>query len=526
MSKIKNAKFIAPLVLSKFLKKDSVQRKRINAFLAQQMGKEKGLWLKFGQLLSLKTESWEGLEKLTQEHEVPSLEKEDILPYIEHLFSEVEKSFEEEFPQITFPGLAASLSQVHHIKDKENNDWVIKVKLPDIENVLKDQLNILGLAKIVTPVQSEKRRFSIDDYQSSITQNFQKELDYENERKNIQTFSILEQKFCSAKVAKCHPNIQSPDFTIMTKLKGSTWKEVIENFSFKDKRKLANNLISQFIYQYFYMGVAQGDFNPGNFFFEKTLKEDVVIKWIDLGQCLRPEKVKRKALFDVIQSITLSDQVNLKTPNKMTSEISLGPIFSAWNFNLDKLAPIASKLPLLLTKIFTPFSYNFAFNLNNWHLKKDFEQILGDDKWWFRTAGEPDLFLSIRCWIGLFDMLKQLNVPIFFKGIWQECSYEIGELLSDITLPDSELKNIKLDDISKNLNVKIIRSGIEKVNVTLPSRALEDLDTFLSARVKDEIKNAGIDLKNIVTQQLQNGLLPGKVLDVTLSEEHYIVTLI
>lgn len=494
------------------MKKDSPQRKRVNAFLVKQMGESKGLWLKVGQMLSLHPESWEGLEAIPQSEEIPSISKEDFLPYLEGLFQESGFELQKCFPIISFPGLSASLSQVQEVFDQENHPWVIKAKLPGIYDIIFDQLSVLGFVKRLEGLQPDKKSFETTAYQKSIKESFERELDYDLERANLQSLSILSKRFSQAKVPGLHEKIQANDFIVMERVQGDNWQTVLESYSPTEKQQLGINLIEQFLYQYFCLGKAQGDFHPGNFFFQRNGTE-VIVSWIDLGQCLTPTPVERKALFYAIRGL-------IKGEN-----LAVGPLFSAWNFNLERLSPIANRLPLMLTKVFLPFTYPAAFDLKTWSLKKDLDKILGEDRWWFRTAGSPELFLSIRCWIGLFSMLETLDVPLHFKGIWLELEKEMEESLTSEPLPPSVLENVTFNDLAKSLKVQIYRDGNEKVFVTLPARAIEDIESFLSPETLLEMEKVKINLSDIISEQLKRGLIPGKVVDFSHENSRYLVTL-
>lgn len=512
MTTLGQLKVLAPMLLSKVLAKDSAQRKRVNSFLVKQMGESKGLWLKVGQMLSLKPESWEGLEDLPDSEKIPSIPEEDFRPYLESLFSDSGFPLEENFSSLKFPGLAASLSQAHEVIDREGKSWMVKAKLPGIEDIVMDQLSILGFVRRLEGVQGEKKSFSTSQYQRTIKQSFARELDYDQERKNLTQFQKLQNFFETVKVPKLHEKIQSPHFIVMEKMEGDSWSTVLNSYTHDEKIEVGRQLVLQFLYQYFCMDEAQGDFHPGNFFFQRK-GEEVLISWIDLGQCLTPTPLEKKALFLSLES--LLNQEN----------ITLGPLFKAWNFNIDKLSPIADRLPLLVTKIFTPFTYPTAFELKKWHLQKDIENILGEDRWWFRTAGSPDLFLSIRCWIGLFSMLEALDVPLFFKGYWAELRAEISKKITSENLPESELKQVTFDDLAKNLKVQVFDNGIEKVQVTLPARAIEDIKSFLSSETLSEMEKVGVNLDQVIKEQLQKGLIPSTVIDFLEGKKRYLVTL-
>lgn len=517
MPLFKQLKVLTPLVLSKALQKDSPQRKRVNSFLVKQMGESKGLWLKVGQMLSLHAESWQDLEKIPQSENIPSLHREEFEPYLKSLF-QAENVKESLVECLQYPGLAASLSQVHSLglneEDSMGIPWVMKVKLPGIKEVIEDQLGLFGLLSKVNSLTDEKKSFSTHDYQNTIHKSFEKELDYEEERQNLK----LMQKLCirfpkTSVVPRLHPKLQGLDFITMEQLSGDSWETVLKSYSYEEKQSLGEELFKQCLFQYFCLGHGQGDFHPGNFFFNKDSGK-TSIGWIDLGQCLRPSLKERRALFLAING--LLNQENL----------ALGPLFSAWNFNLEKLSPIAERLPLLLTKIFAPLLFPNTFNLKDWHLKKDIDSILGEDRWWFRTAGSPELFLSIRAWIGLFSMLESLGVPLFFKGLWNELLPEIIHALPEVDLPKNDLKSVSFDDLAKKLRVQIFEGAHEKVSLELPARAIEEMDDFISPHTLGEMEKVGLNLNQITRDQLKNGLRPDVVVDYKEGQTRYLVTLI
>lgn len=512
MSTLDNLKVLTPLLISKALKKDSSQRKRVNQFLLKQMGEQKGLWLKVGQMLSLQPESWEELGNLADSNSLPALDEEDFLPYLNALFTNEGYNLFEEFPKITFPGLPASLSQVHYARDKNNQNWVIKAKLPGIESVISDQLSLLGLIQKFEPLRKDKKNFSTQNYQTTLIENFSRELDYQKERSNLTQIKALEKRFPDIHIPNIHPYLQGKDFIVMEEFSGLSWQEVQEFCTPKEKIEIARKLFQHFLFQYFCLGLAQGDFHPGNFIFLRKANS-IHIQWIDLGQCLNPTSAQRVAIFNCIEGIVHKE--NLK----------LGPLFNAWNFDLEKLSPIANRLPLLLTKIFAPFVNAHAFNLKEWKLKEEIEQILGEDKWWFRTAGSPELFLSIRCWIGLFSMIESLDVSLPYQSLWKEMVHEIRTTMPSIELPQILLESVTFKDLAKSLRVQIFHDGREHVSVTLPARAIEDIETFLSPNTILEMEKAGIDLNKIVLEQLRKGMIPGIVIDYSDRTSRYLVTL-
>jgi len=144
---LKNLSIIGPLLLSKALKQDSLQRKRVNEHLARAMGNNKGLWLKLGQMLSIKSEQWKELGELPTGKSVQTIPAQEFDSYIQSLFNEENLDFTT-IQKIIYPGVAASLSQVHEaeLTSEKTERWIIKAKLPGIHEVVADQLKVFKLA--------------------------------------------------------------------------------------------------------------------------------------------------------------------------------------------------------------------------------------------------------------------------------------------------------------------------------------------------------------------------------------------
>jgi len=510
---LKNLSIIGPLLLSKALKQDSLQRKRVNEHLARAMGNNKGLWLKLGQMLSIKSEQWKELGELPTGKSVQTIPAQEFDSYIQSLFNEENLDFTT-IQKIIYPGVAASLSQVHEaeLTSEKTERWIIKAKLPGIHEVVADQLKVFKLAGMSEKLAPRSKSFSTNDYSRTFRDSFQRELDYDQERSHFKTLQELVNNKKNAFVPLLHPHLQGKDFIIMQKAQGQTWSEVIGTWNRKEKRRLGHSLVDHYLYQYFVLGCAQGDFHPGNFLFQKTDNDDdVVITWIDLGQCLSPSKKQRKALFYAIEG---------------SLDISVGDLFHAWDFDLKKLSPLKERLPLILETLFAPFQSQTSLDLRTWDLKKRLETIMGDDKWWFRTAGSSELFLSIRCWLGLIGMLEKLEVSLHFSQIWQEARHLIAKTLEETSLEKTDFKSIKFSDMAQSLNVKITENDKTIVEVSLPARAIENLPDFLSPEVMIEIKKHSIDLEQLITQVLKEGLKPKVILDLAISERNYFVTLV
>ncbi len=507
---------IIPLLVAKSLKEDSSLKQRIDKYLSRLMGRERGIWQKLGQMLSTSSNKWEELSSLSTSRGPQQMSASDFHHYIQQLFREEELDFSL-IESIEDLGKTASLSQVHQlslIKDQgpkrySKAQWIIKAKLPNIEQVINEQMDIFKLAELGQKLASEKKKFSSEDYFYTISDSFESELNYNKERDNILKLAELAMWDKTALIPTLHQTLQGRDFIIMEEAKGETWEEVLRSWSIKEKRRLGHTLLNQYLYQYFILGCAQGDFHPGNFLFTKTHQE-VSISWLDLGQCLRPSKQKRKALLMAIGG--------------QRGE-NLGDIFHAWDFNLEKLTPLKDRLPLILKYIFSPLVNMQATDLKKWNLQEKLDQIMGDDKWFFRTSGSPELFLSIRCWMGLIGMLEKLNTPLHFGQVWKERECEIEESLTDFSLIKTHFPKISFKDMAQKLVVRITEDDQLLVDISLPAQSIEELPQFISSDVLAEIENHSIDLNKTLLDVISSGLKPQGIIDLKAKGKHYLVYL-
>jgi len=257
--------------------------------IIEEMG---GLWIKTGQLLSLRTDllSPEFSRELSRLQYAAvgfpypiarqTIEDETGVP-LESLFSE----FEEQ------PIAAASISQVHRARLRDGGALVaVKVQRPGIEKRFRRDLRILGWLLGAMQRMPGMSYFSWDEMLWETEQIFQEEVDYRYEASNTERLrkSLREHNVHVPRVFPCStrrvlvmewmPGVLMSSFLEMTRedpARLAQWCRENE----VDPEKVGEKLFLTFFRQLFEDNLFHGDLHPGNI----LLLRDDNIALIDFG---------------------------------------------------------------------------------------------------------------------------------------------------------------------------------------------------------------------------------------------------
>jgi len=188
--------------------------------------------------------------------------------------------------------------------------------------------------------------------------------------------------------------------------------------------------------------------------------------------------------------------------------------FAALGFDSKKLSPISGSLPALCQILFRPFLLNHTFNSEQWQLGQGVNDLLGDYRWWFRSAGPSDLFLLMRTFQGLIQQLEQLNVRLPWWALLQQAvGPELIRQAMAYELPAIKLepavKRLSFDQQATLLCVRVTEDGEQRVAVKMPAEAVLDLEHLVPEDVLARIISSGkIDLKQLADSIRTNGIIP------------------
>jgi len=471
---------------------DETERLLAKRALAGMFADARGITMKVGQLFagtdgtSPFQELVEGIEPLPLKTMVPLLEME-MGKKIGTVFRSIDEAI-----------AAASLGQVHLAELKNGEKVAVKIRYPDIAEAVDAELRLAGLLPGMGPVN--RWGFDLEAYKKSLRDNMHRELDYRSEAKRQEYFGRMVQvpglqvpnvvmELCSERVL-----VQSQASGVLID-KLSDWPE-------KDRRLIGQTLVMTLFKSLFVAGEVHGDPHPGNAFYSYDENGQPLVTLLDYGCTLTIAEPRRLALLKLIAGC------------RERNHIKPLDCFAALGFDTKKLTPISGSLPALCQILFRPFLLNHPFNPDEWQVGQEFNNLLGDYRWWFRSAGPSDLFLLMRAFQGLIQQMQQLDVKLAWWPLLQQAvgneliqyamAYELPTIHSEQTT-----SALRFDQQAAKLCVNVTENGKPHVSVAMPAEAVLDLEQLIPEDVLERIRESGkIDLKQLGDNIRTNGITP------------------
>ncbi len=164
------------------------------------------------------------------------------------------------------PFASGSIGQVYNAVTKDGDQVVVKVKRPDIEQIIQFDVHILRrLAELAERVMPELSVYRLGVIVDEFDRSIHREMDFINE-------AAATSRFYDA--FRDDPNVQTPRVRwsltgsrVLTvkRLEGATLEEVLADGDGRfDRTAIAKNLTDAFCKQYFELGMFHADPHPGN----------------------------------------------------------------------------------------------------------------------------------------------------------------------------------------------------------------------------------------------------------------------
>ncbi len=460
--------------------------------LAGLFADARGITMKVGQLFAGNDgatpfqELVEGIEPLPLKAMIPQLEME--------LGQKIKSVFRSIDPAVA----AASLGQVHLAELKNGDKVAVKIRYPDISDAVDAELRLVGLMPGIGPVN--RWGFDLDAYKKSLRDNMQRELDYRSEARRQDYFGRTVQ-VPGMKVPKVYMDLCRERVLVQSRAEGvlidkvGSWPE-------QDRLAIGQTLMMTLFKSLFVAGEVHGDPHPGNIFYSHDENAKPLVTLLDYGCTIAVAEQRRLALLKLIVGCRESN------PTKALD------CFAALGFDGKKLSSISGSLPALCQILFRPFLLNHAFDPEQWQLGKAVNDLLGDYRWWFRSAGPSDLFLLMRAFQGLIQHLQQLDVKLpWWTLLQQAVGPELIQQAKAYQLPVSEYEPtvhaLSFNQQATLLFVRVSENGEQRVAVKMPAEAVLDLEHLIPEDVLVRIVNSGtIDLKQLSDSIRVNGIIP------------------
>ncbi|HEY6882200.1 MAG TPA: AarF/UbiB family protein, partial [Polyangiales bacterium] len=371
--------------------------------LASVLGDARGIAMKVGQLLA-SDRADDPLRPLI--HSVAPLPLSVLQRDLEVALG---KSPAAVFMELAESEAAASLGQVHRARLADGREVAVKVRYPNVRSAVGAELRLLGLVPGLGPAR--KWGFDVDAYKRVLGDNMERELDYRREAQAQRQFRE-EVRVEGLVVPELFPALCSEGLLVQSWETGIRLSDA-SRLSKPERLELGRTLLQTLFVSLFGAGLVHADPHPGNYLFRPRAgarAAEVVL--LDFGCTVRVSQAARRALLHLI------------TRTRDGGRIDYLASFAELGFDADKLAALEPSLGPLCTALFRPFIDDVAFRPSDWHLSEHVERACGDLKWWFRSAGPPDLFLLLRAFEGVCAQLRTLDVALPW---WPILRHALGE---------------------------------------------------------------------------------------------------
>lgn len=480
---------------------DEATRSKAREALARHLGAAGGLPMKAGQFLAGFDADGPMRTLVTG---VPPRPWTELAPYVSRSLG---RPLEEVFAQVDPEGLTASLGQVHRARLHDGNEVAVKVQLPGIRDAVSAELRLAGLVPGVGPA----RRWGIDldGYKTMLRETLDRELDYrgESERQHRlgQHLSVP-----GLVVPKVHREWCAPTLLVQDWEPGEPLA-VARGWPRGDRLELGRILLETTLRGLFVAGELHADPHEGNLRVRRTDSRPEVVLY-DFGCTLTLSPGRRRALLKLLASVRDRDASAVR------------PCLEACGFDGDKLAHLDDTLPELVGILLEPFTQSGAFDVGTWDVSARTSQLLGELRWWFRSAGPPDLLLLMRALHGLARQLQLLEATLPWWALLERVVGE--EAMADARRwqPDA-LRPAPPRLQSRLLRVSIHDGAQESLALALPAHEAFDLPRAMPETVLEKLAAHGIDLDALSRRIRETSAAPQDVLRLDDDERSYRVWL-
>jgi predicted unusual protein kinase regulating ubiquinone biosynthesis (AarF/ABC1/UbiB family) len=484
--------------------KNDLEKIKSSKLLMNIMKEQGGLFLKIGQYLGTDAEKFSELEKL-------SVQKESVLSkelfqngIIESLGCELAAKFTIDYSWVR----SASVGQVHKAQIEINDEKrtaVIKLQYPQIKNEIHSQLKLIDL--LPTGVPQKKWGLDINAYKIFFNNLINEELNYQQEIiKQVQANDIF-RDFPYMKIPQIYVEFCTDSILVSEFLEGLDVEE-LKNLNFKTQKSLGEKLVLTYftmLKNYF----LQGDTNHGNFIFDP---KGEWVGVIDFGQFVSLEKGSVNSLISLIYKMLRNQSINY-----FDYIVALG-------FDMLKIANIKDQLPLLATIIFEPILQNRPYDLNDWQYKVKLEKCLGENKWWFRAAGDQQFFLIMKSFMGIKNLIAKLGLSLNWHQLFLEAFHDNQATYLCLAPPHQNITQDKL--CGSGLRVRVLENRNENVRVTLPLTTLFDIKAIIDDDILEKLNRKNINVEEISHKALSQGAYPQILFELEEGHKCYIVEII
>lgn len=266
-------------------------------------------FVKLGQILSnrsdiLPKDIIDELKKL--QNNVKPFDEKEAVAIVEQ---ELQKPISEAFESFdTTPKASASISQVHTAVLKTGEKVAIKVKRPNIEeNILNDIEIITWLSSILEKYNEEFALIRPEKLIKAFKNQLLQELDFNFEKNNTIKFQKFFKNNKNIKIAKIYEEYSTKNILTMEYIEGIKISDISPDDTKYDRKKLVSIGVDSVLEQIFKLGFFHADPHPGNL----MALDNNVLCFLDFGMIGFIPPTSKEAFSSLIMSINNADYINL-----------------------------------------------------------------------------------------------------------------------------------------------------------------------------------------------------------------------
>ncbi|MDD3191069.1 MAG: AarF/UbiB family protein, partial [Candidatus Pacebacteria bacterium] len=200
------------------------------------------------------------------------------------------------------PIATASLSQVHKAVLKTGEIVAVKVRKPEVSEIVEKDIAILyELVNLIEARWISSKKYNPKDFVDEFAITIREELDFSLEARNAEKFAANFKTSKIVKIPKVYGEFTKEDVLVTEFISGIkiNQKKKLESENF-DKHLVASNGTDMALKQIFEDGFFHGDLHPGNIF----VLEGNVVALVDFGMVGRIDRETMDELADVLLSLT------------------------------------------------------------------------------------------------------------------------------------------------------------------------------------------------------------------------------
>lgn len=323
---MRNGLFKSPLHLNA-----EARNQHIGASLRKTLEQAGGVFVKFGQFLSTRTDLFSPVfieEMAHLQENVRSLPGEEVRKIIEaqlkRPIDEIFQTFDEE------PLAAASIAQVHRATLHTGERVVVKVLRPELKEQMEVDVTILDtFAHLLESRMPWAQSVNITSIAEGFIDNLYEEVDLSIELSNI--IQMRKTMDNVVYIPKVYPDYCTSEILVVEFLDGVSLSKSAQ-YPVEKRRQLASEIFEEMLAQIFDRGVFHGDPHPGNIYILK----DGTPAFLDFGSVGKLSAMQRRGFTWLLIGITRQnpesmaigverlvengDQINLKKLEQALSQ--------------------------------------------------------------------------------------------------------------------------------------------------------------------------------------------------------------